>query len=259
MVTESSITYLQKSIALARKLEDEIRFKADKRKSTFAGFGFLIRNRRLAEAILKLGTQHAYEGKMLLRSMIEIYTNYSWIELESKEHRANRFLKFAPIEGLKILKELSSFFGPTTYKSYFKKIIEERAKTRHLFICRNKNNKLKWATDWAEITSLENRMQKIMEAGAGKYDSFLYAIYRWSSSAIHGGPRSLFEVMENNRSLHAKAQPENDPLAQICVAAYILLATIEALANDAQVLDIINKELVELQSCVVISSKNVVI
>lgn len=248
MIAERAANYyLKRSINLATSLETKVSPVAGKKKSTFVGFGFLVRNRRLAQAILRLGWNHAYEGRMLLRSMIEIQINYAWIRLRDRERRANRFLKFQPLEMLSILKDLSDSMEPAIYHSNLRKKKSERGRFRYLFRNRNQGGKLRWDKNWARGFSLKDRLKDLLHAETGKFDGFLYAIYGWSSSAIHGGPESISEVLEKNVRLQAKIQPEEDPVAQIVGAVLVLMATIEALAEDSAVLDQFSPELKKLK------------
>lgn len=249
MITERrAYYYLKRSINLAASLETKVSPLAGKKKSTLVGFGLLVRNRRLAQAILRLGRNHAYEGRMLLRSMIEIHINYAWIRLRDRERRANRFLKFQPLEMLSILENLSDSMDPAIYQSNLRKYKSGRSKFRHLFRNRNKKGKLRWDNNWARGFSLKDRLKDVLQAETGKFDRFLYAIYGWSSSAIHGGPTSISEVLEKNVRLRAKIQPEKDPAAQIVGAFVGLMATIEALAEDSGVVDQLSPELNKLRN-----------
>jgi len=65
--------------------------------------------------------------------MLEIRINYSWICIRERERRANRFIKYHPIEQLKILKELSDFYDPREYLEKAKSLKDKREKVRHLF------------------------------------------------------------------------------------------------------------------------------
>jgi len=249
MVTERKVRLcLRQSISLAEMLESRVSHSAHKKKVTFVGFGFLVRNRRLAQAILRLGSQYAYEGRMLLRSMLEIQINYSWICIRKRERRANRFIKYQPLEQLRILKELSNFYDPEEYRQNLSKFEKLRAKTRHLFRNRNKKNKLKWDGSWASSASLESRLRDVYNSAPGQYDTFLYSLYRLTSSAIHGSIHSFSEVLEPNRPLKAKSQPESNPVAQLVGAFSILISTIRSLAMDASEFDFINGELLRLEN-----------
>jgi len=240
-------SYLHQSIALARKLESRVSPLARRTKLTFVGLGFLIRNRRLAQAILRLGSPHAYEGRMLLRSMLEIKINYSWIRICDRERRANRFIKFHPLEQLKILEELSDFYDPTEYQLKLKSFKTKRAKVRHLFQHRNKEGKFKWDRSWASSAFLESRLRDVLKSETGNYDAFLYSLYRWTSSAIHGGIHSFSEVLDPVEPLKARSQPESNPVAQIVGAFVILISTIKALAMDAKEHVSIEAEILRLE------------
>jgi len=220
---------------------------ANKKEITFVGFGFLVRNRRLAGAILQLGESHAYEGRMLLRSMIEIHINYSWIRLSSPKRRANRFLKFQSLEELMILKDVHTYMNPEEYQKGIYNHKSERAKVRHLFRNYNKNRRLQWDRTWASVNSVKDRLKEILDSKTGNSDGFIYTLYRWASSAIHGGPLSVDEVLETNGQLRAKFQPEANPLAQIAAAFMILFCTIKALAEDTGMLNSIEPELSKLE------------
>lgn len=249
MVTEfSARSYLHQSIALAMILESRVSPLALRTKLTFVGFGFLIRNRRLAQAIFRLGCLHAYEGRMLLRSMLEIKINYSWIRIRNRERRANRFIKFHPLEQLKILKDLSDFYDPTEYQLKLKSFKTKRATVSHLFRHRNKKGKLEWDRSWASSASLESRLRDVLKSETGNYDAFLYSLYRWTSSAIHGGIHSFREVLESVDPPQAKSQPESNPVAQIVGAFAILISTIRALAMDAKELVSIEAQLQRLEA-----------
>lgn len=146
MVSNRTIrSYLLQSITLAKSLEDFAAPKAGRKKSIRVGFGFLVRNRRLAQAVSQLSGQHAYEKRILIRSMIEIHINYAWIRLKKTEYRANRFMKFGPLEQLRVLEEskTSGMMHPNDYRSKLQEFKRKRAKVRHLFKHFNKNGKLK--------------------------------------------------------------------------------------------------------------------
>ncbi|MCF8078951.1 MAG: DUF5677 domain-containing protein [Desulfobacterales bacterium] len=245
---------MHRSIALSKKLEAIVGTKAGQRKSILVGFGFLIRNRRLAQAISQLNSQYAYEKQILIRSMVEIHINYTWIRLKKTELRANRFIKFAPLELINILKDIehSGLMGQDEYRSKLKEYKNKRSKVRHLFrnrIKRGKNkDKLIWDRNWASGASLESRLKEVLSSETGKYDSFLYGLYRWLSSTVHGGPTSLNDVLEADMPLRGKLQPESNPMSHLVGAFVVLLATIEALANSSNTIKEIEPELSKLQS-----------
>lgn len=254
MVTQRTIrSYLHRSIALSKKLESIAGPKAGQRKSTLIGFGFLVRNRRLAQAVSQLSSQYAYEKQILIRSMVEIHIIYAWIRSKNREIRANRFIKFAPLEKLRILKDLepSGLMSQDEYRSKLREYIKRRAKVRHLFrnrIKRGKNKgKLKWDRNWASGASLESMLKEVLKSETGTYDSFLYALYRWFSSTVHGGPTSFEDVLEPDRPLRAKQQPESNPTSHLVGAFVVLLTTIEALAKSSNTMKDLEPELSKLQ------------
>ena len=250
MVAERKVRgCLNRSIALAGKLETETGHLARNTALMFVGFGFLVRIRRLAQAILQLGSQHAYEGRMLLRCMLEIEINYRWIHIQNRERRANRFIKYHALERLKILEELpDSYNNPREYRRIYKKTKVECTKVRHLFRRRNKNGNLIWDKSWASSTSFPSRLRDIQKSEKGKYDPFLYGLYRWTSSAIHGSIHSFSEVLEKNQKWQAKSQPETNPLAQMVGAFAVITSTIRSLAIDANVFNLIEIELRKLEN-----------
>jgi hypothetical protein len=145
--------------------------------------------------------------------MVEIHINYAWIRFKNREFRANRFIKFGPLQQLRILEDLepSGLMYRDDYCAKLKEFRRKRAKVRHLFRNVNNRGKLKWDRTWASVASLESRLEEVLKSQTGKYDSFLYALYRWFSSAVHGGPTSLDDVLEPDRPLRAKLQPESIP------------------------------------------------
>ena len=254
MVAQRTIrSYLHRSIALSKRLEAIASPKTGQRKSTVVGFGFLVKNRRLAQAISQLSSHYSYEKQILIRSMVEIHINYAWIRLKNTEFRANRFINFAPLELLKILKDIehSGLMGQDEYRSKLKEYKNKRAKVRHLFRNRIKGGKnkgkLKWDRNWASGASLESRLKEVLKSETGKYDSFLYGLYRWLSSTVHGGPTSLNDVLEPDKPLRAKLRPESNPTSHLVGAFVVLLATIEALAKSSNTIKDIEPELSKLQ------------
>ena len=223
--------YLRRSISLARELEDHVSLAVQRKEITLLGYGFVVRNRRLASAILRLGEQWAYEGRMLLRSMIEIYINYAWMRLKPQS-RARRFTRFEPLERLQILQDMGSGFDEELLQAALSRFRKERTTTRHLFRYADRKRKRRWATSWAHPYSFEARLVEVQKH-LGSRDRFLYGWYRWTSSTTHGGPTSLTAVLQRTLvGAREKPQPEPDPAAQFAGAIAALVATIVALAED---------------------------
>lgn len=177
---------LDLSIRLARKLEDTVNLIATNKKHTTIGYFTLVRNRRLAEGIDLLGQTHAYEGRILLRSMIEIHINYAWIRCRKPTLRANRFFRFHPLEQLAIIDGLmESTPSPELLKEEWRDLRRQRAATRHLFQYRKKR-RLRWADSCFRTTSLKSRLDEVLKLETPtKQSGFLYTLYRWTSSAVH--------------------------------------------------------------------------
>jgi len=201
-----------------------------------AGFGFLVRNRRAAQAIDRLGARFAYESGVLLRTMMEIRINYAWIRLRQIHSRSVRFFDFWSLERLKLLEKSATFFRPADFLQKKAALQVERRKVRHLFRHRDRQGKMRWDASWARVSSVEARLREVEEAAAqGDPDLFLYAVYVLLSSAVHGSPNSLNQVLSvANGFLAAKSRPESDPRRNQFGALLTLTWTIETFATDAK-------------------------
>src|SRR2546422_4891915 len=91
-------TLLRRAIRLAKRIETEGRPTDFRRRIRLVTYGFLIRNRRIAAAIERLGTDCAYESRMLLRPMVETLINHAWIRLRDTHSRATRFVAYQQLE-----------------------------------------------------------------------------------------------------------------------------------------------------------------
>jgi hypothetical protein len=93
---------------------------------------------------------------------------------------------------------------------------------------------MKWARFWTEVSSVEARLREVRSVETpDQFDPFLYGLYAWISSAVHGGPNSVKEVLtKRGNSLVATRQPEHNPTAQFRGAAIVLLYTLEAAVQD---------------------------
>jgi len=234
--------FLDAAIQVARTVEADLPRRTLSRYKPFLGFGFLVRQRRLAEAIRTLGTASAYEGRMLLRTMVEIYINYSWIRQDKGYSRAVRFIRFEPLERRQVLEDIKAVIPEQRAAASLHRFEQERRATRHLFrVLDPKRNRHKWAGSWATIPSLRDRYVELLRLEAVKAkkptsDVFTYGLYRWASSAVHGGPMSVSECITTTSSAGtvAKDQPERKPTAQLSSAATYLTATAEWLVHDAK-------------------------
>ena len=230
-------TLLKQAIEAARKLELAASQKHLPKRLQVAGLGFLVRNRRIARAIERLGRESSYESRILLRVMLEIKINYAWIRLRNTHSRALRFHQFWSIERLKLLENTATIFKPPDYSERKRLLQIERAKVRNLFRFRDSSGKMQWAKSWASVSSVEARLVEVQkkEKPNDAPDPFLYGMYVSFSSATHGSPNSLNEVLTiDGAHVKASLQPESRP-DNHRMGAFILLAwTIEAFAEDAK-------------------------
>lgn len=228
------LAVLRYGIRLARRVERAAAQKDLRKPIRIVSCGFLVRNRRLAVAIERLDKRCAYEGRMLLRSMVEIVINYAWIRLRQEHSRATRFLGYQPLELLRVLPGMRNIFNQEEFKQTKRNLELQRGRVRHFFRFRDKKGKMQWARSWAKVSSVEARLREVKSAETpGQPDPFLYGLYAWISSAVHGGPNSLQEVLrKKGSSLVAKGQPESNPTAQFSGAAAALAYTIEAAVED---------------------------
>lgn len=248
MVTyQTTRLHLRRSISLAKKLESHIGNISCPRKSTIVGFAVLLQMRRLSQSILLLGKNNAYEGRILLRSMIEYHFNYKWILLANKERRANRFLRFHPLEQYKIHEMLSGSHDPVDYHAKSKELKSRRRKVRHLFRRRNRKGRLTWDLSWATKSSFKDRLMEVLNSENKNSDEFLYGLYRLTSSTVHGGPMSIFQIIKDRLPLCAKKQPEFEPENQIKGAFLILVATIRTLVEEVAMANDLEPELSRLE------------
>ncbi len=230
-----SARFLRRAIRLAKRIERTIPTPKLQNHKIFLGLGFLVRNRRLAEAILALGTVHAYEAGILMRSMLEIQINYAWIRKGRGLSRARRFMRFEPIERLQITTDIQDIFEPEKAAAILRRFRSERSDARHLFRRRDRAGRAFWAGTWATVPALRDRFIEIYnaEGGTDRYP-FMYGLYRIQSSAAHGGPLSLSQVIRTvGGRPRAVRQPESNPTAHMKAATATLITTSTRVARDA--------------------------
>ena len=200
-------------------------------------YGTIVRVRRLAEVVGQIGPERAYESRILVRSMLELYFNYAWMRLRSPQRRANRFLKFLALEHLKIQLELTRTpdLNLPPLRQAIKTSTAERTKLRHLFRITDAKGKRRWAKDWARGASVETRIGEVLGQTMPdqQFDPFLYTLYRIFSSAVHGGPQSFLDCLTSTQFGFREApQPETNPAAPYVAACVILLGTHTAASKD---------------------------
>ncbi|MGH7628849.1 MAG: DUF5677 domain-containing protein [Gemmatimonadales bacterium] len=143
---------LGRTIRFARRAEDVILGIHQDKPLRRVCYGTLVRSRRLAEAAHALAPHWTYEGRVLFRTMIELYFNYSWIRL-GPQRRANRFIKFVYLERLRIAAQYPDDEPSGDYAEAVRKLRQHRSQLRYLFRIQDKHGKRRWATDWADVTS----------------------------------------------------------------------------------------------------------
>lgn len=229
--------FLSLAIRTAQVVENAAVDKRLRAPLPVTGFGMLVRNRRLASAIARLSRSHAYEARIFMRSMLETLCNYAWIRLRKARYRARRFHCFWPLEQLKLLQKMVTVLKTDQYDALVRRYEGERRNVRHLFRYRDKNGKMQWARSWAAVDSVEARFAEILKKEKPRVpvDPFLYGMFISFSTATHGGPSSINDLLrlENDR-LVAKPQPESNPSVHLQGAASLLSWTIEAFAEDAK-------------------------
>src|SRR5688572_5899701 len=94
---------LTEVLRVASKLEAVAAERRSRRPLVLVGQTSMIRARRLAGAIVRLGEPYSYEARVLLRALLEIKNNYSWTRLRKAHSRALRFVSLLPLERLKLL------------------------------------------------------------------------------------------------------------------------------------------------------------
>lgn len=229
------VTLLQQAIGLATEVELSI--KSPPTPLRRVAFGTIVRARRSAEAVGLLGEEYSYEAQVIVRSLLELYFNYAWIRLRNANSRASRFLKFHTLEKLTIMSDYPPEWKLGSYHSKVRQLEHDRAKLRHLFRRKDKNGRLYWAKSWAQVESLEARISQVQRAsGASSEDRFMYALYRWFSSAAHGGPQSFADVLSVEKTrVRARMTAEMSNGRSMKSAASVLLVITAAAIADTSV------------------------
>ena len=238
MATSDARPLLIEALRVAEKLEGLAAERRSRRPLVLVGHTSLIRASRLAAAIARLGEPYAYEARVLLRALLEIQINYSWIRLRKSYSRALRFVKFLPLERLKLLNRIAPELSPEQLRALRQRWERDRASVRHLFRVRDRKGKLVWADSWAyPMSSIEARLREVMEKEqATSPDLFLYTMYTDLSGTVHGSPGSMDEVVQivEGRMI-AKPQPERqDPRRHFFGALIVLVWMIDAFSADAR-------------------------
>jgi hypothetical protein len=207
----------------------------------------------MTQAIDRLGTRFAYEAGILLRTILEIRINYAWIRLSQPHSRSVRFFSYWSIERLRLLEKASTFFRPDDFAQRKTALEAERRKVRHLFRRRDKRGKMRWEAHWAKTPSIETRLSEVQKAVTRLEDPdlFLYGVYAYLSSAVHGSPNSINHILQiSDGRLVSKVQPEIDPQRHRFGALLTLMWTIETFATDARLRRAVRPELRRLTQAI---------
>lgn len=229
---------LQQTIGLARTWEAMPH--SGSRPIRAVAFGTGVRVRRLAEAIRVLGPEYDYEARLQVRSILELYFNYAWIRLKRRHSRATRFLRFQPLEKLKVAETLTKNspsrmreLGPHTAR-----LRKRRTSLRYLFRAKDGKGRLRWARDWAGGLSFESRLEEVVAASrtsGQSVDHFLYSLYRWLSGTVHGSAQSFEDVLTAaNGAIRSKTNEELASNMSQDAATASLLAVWSLAARDLQ-------------------------
>jgi Family of unknown function (DUF5677) len=173
-----------------------------------------------------------------VRTMLELYFNYAWIRLKRPHSRATRFLRFQPLERLRIAETLVRL-SPVREQElapHIARLRKRRTSLRYLFRSKDSKGKNRWARDWAGGRSLESRLQEVLaesRASGNSNDNFLYALYRWLSGVVHGNAQSFEDVLTVDvGGVRAKTNQELASGMEQDAASVSLLAVWSIAARD---------------------------
>ncbi len=214
--------------------EDSVLRAHQKTPLQLTAYGTMVRTRRLAAALHSLAGRWSYESRLLFRSIVELYFNYSWIKLRPHS-RATRYIRFDVVEHLRIAESLPGELRSPQFQSALGRMRKRRTATRHLFRVEDNKGRRRWARDWSGM-SFEARVRQVQSAHRKpnqQIDNFTYGIYRWLSSTAHGGSNSLREVLEPTKhGIRPKVQPEPTPSELLMASAILLLGVLNHCADD---------------------------
>ena len=196
----------------------------------------LLRARRLAAAVAALGPGYGYEGRVLVRALMESYFNYAWIRLEDSEVRAERYLQFHVLEKLTVMADYPSELRGPGYELKMAQLRRDRLTLRHLFQYKDRTGKFCWAKSWASVGSFDGRLAQVQAAetpGCAPADRFMYMLYRWFSGVAHGSPQSVAELLRASPGgLEPKSDGELRTLTSMQGAAITLFSTAVLAVRD---------------------------
>ena len=198
-------------------------------------YSTLVRTRRLARAIHTLCGDGSYESRLLFRTIVELYFNYSWIKLAPRV-RATRYMRFDVLERLRLIEDMPASDPPSPALADTIRVMRrQRTRLRYLFRVRTRAGHSRWARDWSPL-SFRERVQEVQEAHrkpSQQIDTFAYGLYRWLSTNAHGGPSSMNEVLERTRwGIRPVPQPDNDPSTILLATTVLLLGVLAHCSSD---------------------------
>lgn len=247
------IGFVKRVIRLARRAEKLCPTQRLRPVRTLVTYGFMIRQRRLAEAIHRLGSRWAYEARCLARPTTEMFINLEWMRLYRGRARALRFVRFEPLERKKIANDIAGAMSQDAAKKMMAKYDAQCRGVRHLFRFKDQSTlKMSWARHWAKAEALRARFNEVQTVQATRLkkprgDNFRYGVYAWMSSALHGGPLSLTEVLSDSHGRPVpKSRPESRWDAHLASAGVTLLLTIKAFAEEARLRRALGPEIRDL-------------
>lgn len=227
---------LEDALELAQQVEAAVAPLTATRALPQFAFGTLVRTRRVAGALKRLGGEYGFEGRVLVRSLLELYFNYEWVHLKHTERRANRFLRFHPLEKLIVMADFPPESCGADYLQKVKRLRRDRAKVRYLFRRKGKQGKLYWERSWAEVNSIEVRMMQVQSVHLGQAqaaDRFMYMLFRWFSGVAHGSPQSFAEVLKRTAGgVCARTSEELYTDTSLSAATIALLVVLKRAARD---------------------------
>jgi len=234
---KSNEELLREVIGVADQLLNDF---PEERKCTPIGivaFGSLVRLHRFARKMLLVPEELAYESLAIIRCMVEIQINLSWISQDQTGDRADRFLKFEPLERLEVIKEMPGMVPAGVATEAVSRLEAQRESARALFAKRGSSGETRWAKTWAKIPNLRDRLDEIMRAEGNSKVPFTYVLYRWASSVVHGGPISIDSVLQHDARIRMPvSQPLSDPTSVYGAAALILHRTCYVVADIGELL-----------------------
>lgn len=221
---------LSQLVCFTAQCEDVILWAHQKRPAGIVAYSTIVAQRRLAQAVYHLGTEGAYEARLILRAMMEHHYNLSWILLKEPHRRANRFLKFQSVEKARALEGFPREMRPPNYDALHRTALVDRARVRHLFARPNKSGGLTWDKNWARGKSFELRLREVklaeVQTPEGP-DMFMYTLYRWLSGAVHGSATHFQGLLESTKyGVRPKANPVLQPANQMMGANLLLSGTL---------------------------------